>query len=139
MRARTWRPAPNPAPVRRAPTLARRGERTRRRAALSSLPSARLARAEEFDERLDDATIRMDGDLVDGEATQQPTAAGDLLLHGLAEATPHVRVARVDVERVARLGIDEPREPDVGERPFARVVHRYGDDVVPLREQLERM
>ena len=39
---------------------------------------------------------------------------------------------------VARLRIDESHEPDVGQHALARILDRYGDDVVPLREQLER-
>src|SRR3954447_25735330 len=107
--------------------------------ASSSLPGARLPRAEEPDERLDDAAVGMHRDLVDRESAKQLAARIDLLLHRIAEPFAHGGVARVDVERLARLGIDEPRETDVGQRPLARIIHGHGDDVVPLREQLERM
>ena len=58
--------------------------------------------------------------------------------HVRVELRAHRGVARVDVERLARLGIDEPHEPDVGQRALARILERHRDDVVPLREQLER-
>ena len=77
---------------------------------------ARLARAEEPDQRLDDAAVGAHRDLVDREPAQQTPARGDLLVHRLGELRAHRRIARVDVERLARLGIDEAREPDVGQR-----------------------
>jgi hypothetical protein len=54
------------------------------------------------------------------------------------ELRAHLRVARIDVERRAGLRIDQPHETDVRERALARVLDRHRDDVVPLREQLER-
>src|SRR5687767_3912112 len=91
---------------------ARAAQRTLRRAPRSPPSCARLARAEEANQRLDDAAIRVDRDLVDRQAAQQPAPVRELLLDRRGEPGPHLGIAGVDVERRARLGIDESREAD---------------------------
>src|SRR4051812_47002267 len=112
-------PAAPPPGLRRAPPA----PRTTRRAARSPPPRARLSRAEEADQRLDDATIGVHRDLVDRQSAQQSAAVRELFLDGGGELGTHRGIAGVDVECGARLGIDEPCEPDVGKRLFARIVH----------------
>ena len=61
------------------------------------------------------------------------------LAHRRAELRADLGIARVDVERLAGFRIDEAHQPDVGQNALARIFERHRDDVVPLREQLERL
>ena len=65
------------------------------------------------------------------DATSSATAS--------AKRRAHLRVARVDVERLPVSGSTNRARPMSGSSLLARIVHRHGDDVVPLREQLERL
>src|SRR5688500_13748719 len=93
------RPTAPPPPPRRS----RGAPRTSRCAARSSPAGARLARAEEPDERLDDAAVGVDGDLVDRQAAQQAPSHRQFLLDGGGELRAHLWIARVDVDRRAGL------------------------------------
>ncbi len=48
-------------------------------------------------------------------------------------------MAGIDLGRFPGLGVDQPRDPDVGKVALARIFYGDRDDVVPLRQQLERM
>src|SRR5438270_7413857 len=84
-------PAPGSACRSPAPALAPTGSRPRwqRRSAregdASSAAHARLARAEEAQQRLDDAAVGGDRDLVDREPSQEMTASLQILLRLLLE------------------------------------------------------
>src|ERR1700687_158788 len=51
----------------------------------------------------------------------------------------HLRVAGIDLERLSGLRIDEPSDANVGEKALAWILDGYGDDIMTLRQQLERM
>src|ERR1700682_913698 len=59
--------------------------------------------------------------------------------HELQIGSAHQRVAGVDLESFPRFRIDEARDPDVGDQSLAGILDAYGDDIVTLRKQLERM
>src|SRR5690349_21570266 len=56
----------------------------------------------------------------------------------LVELRPDFRIAGVDADGVTRLRVDEPNDAEVGKLLLARVLDADGDEVVPLREELER-
>src|ERR1700682_4869216 len=51
----------------------------------------------------------------------------------------HLRAAGIDLERLSGLRIDEPSDANVGEKALARILDGYGDDIMTLRQELERM
>src|ERR1700737_186538 len=51
----------------------------------------------------------------------------------------HLRVAGIDLEGLPGLRIDEPSDANVGEKALAWILDGYGDDIMTLRQQLERM
>lgn len=46
--------------------------------------------------------------------------------------------AGIDLEGLAGFGIDKTRQPDIGQISLAWVFYCHGDDVMPLRENLQR-
>jgi hypothetical protein len=59
--------------------------------------------------------------------------------HALRVSLAHVRTTRVNLERVACLGIHQPRDSYVRQIALARILDRNRDDVVSLRQDLQRM
>src|SRR5690349_15291172 len=112
-------------PSRRTPS----SRSARSESSSGSFSKPRLARAEEAKQRLHDAAIGAHRDLVDRKTSEQMPAAIRVSANRRLELRAHGRIARVDVERVAGLGIDEPHETDVGQNALAGILDAYRDDV----------
>ena len=100
---------------------------------------ARLARAEEADQRLDDAAVGVHRDLVDRQAAQQPCAGSSRSSSTAAANCARTSGSLVSTSSVAPVsGSTNRASPMSGSVSLARILDRDGDDVVPLRQQLER-
>src|SRR4051812_46209547 len=114
---------------------------TARKKAPRSSPAAspRLTRPKEAEQRLDDPALGVHRDLVDRQSAQEMLSLLALGRHTRGIRLANDGAARIDLECLARFGVDEPRDADVGEVALARVFDGQRDDIVPLRQQLERM
>src|SRR5688572_21111462 len=78
-------------------------------------PLPRLAHAEKAEKRLHDAAVRAHLHFIDSETTQQVLSLLALLVHRPVIRLADAGIARVDVDRLTRLGVHESRQPDVRE------------------------
>src|SRR5689334_13166627 len=62
-----------------------------------------------------------------------------LLGDTLFKIFPHSIRARVDLDQLPCLRVDKSCETHIGKIPLARILDRYGNNIVSLRKNLERM
>src|SRR3954470_8617116 len=88
----------------------------------SSRALPRLARTEKAEQRLDDTAFGAHRHFVDREAAHQMLSRLALLVHVPVECGSHLRIAGVDIDRLARFRIDEARKSDVRKLELAGVL-----------------
>ena len=62
-----------------------------------------------------------------------------LLADALLKVSPHSARARVDLDQLPCLRIDKSCETDIGKIALARILDGYGNNIMSLCKNLERM
>jgi hypothetical protein len=83
---------------------------------------------------LDEIAVRAQDDLVDPQATQEPSSSISLFGDPPIVRGAYDACARVHGDQPSRFGIRQPDDAHIGEQSLAGILHCDRHDVVSLRE-----